>query len=97
MDIIQLKASRDPLTGQSYVPPRALAADGSLRPAALVEVPARGVLYAATSFHGEHYGIVDLDCGSRVQVHLEAGTDRIGERVAAYAVTDKGHPRYRHD
>lgn len=97
MTIIQLKASRDTATGQTYVPPRDLAADGSLRSTTPIEVPAQGVLHSATTFNGEHYGIVDLDCGARVQTLLSPGTDRIGARVHALDVNDKGQARFSHE
>lgn len=96
MIIIQLEASRDPRTGQTYVPPRRLVADGSLRQAEPVEVPAQGVLYSFTTFNQEWYGIVDLDCGSRIQTLLEPGTDRIGERVVARTVSETGQARFSH-
>ncbi len=97
MTVIQLKASRDPVTGQTYVPPRALVADGSLRPATPVEVPAQGVLNSATTFNNEHYGIVDLDCGARVQTLLAPGTERIGARVSATETTARGQARFSHE
>lgn len=96
MSIIQLKASRDPHTGQTYVPPRRLVADGSLRLAELVEVPAQGVLYSATTFNQEWYGIVDLDCGARIQTLLAPGTEKIGERVVACTLTEAGQARFSH-
>ena len=96
MPIIQLKASRDPRTGQTYVPPRRLVADGSLRRAEPVEVPAQGVLYSVTTFNQEWYGIVDLDCGSRIQTLLEPGTDKIGEPVVARTLTEAGQARFGH-
>lgn len=97
MSVIQLKASRDSVTGQTYVPPRALAADGSLRPTEALEVPAQGVLNSSTTFNGECYGIVDLDCGSRIQTLLAPGTDRIGARVVAREVNDRNQPRFSHE
>lgn len=96
MNTIQLQASRDPVTGQTYVPPRTLAADGSLRRAAPVEIPTEGILYSATTFNNEHYGIVDLDCGARVQTLLTPGTERIGERVRATETTQDGRARFSH-
>lgn len=96
MNTLELPASRDPVTGQTYVPPRALAADGSLRPAEPIAVAAVGTLYSATTFNGESYGIVDLDCGSRIQALLVAGTDRIGERVLASERNEAGQPRFQH-
>ena len=94
---IQLDASRDPVTGQVYVPPRTLVADGSLREPEALAVPARGVLYSATTFDGQAYGIVDLDCGARIQTLLEPGPDRIGARVSACAADATGRPRFAHD
>ena len=65
-----LSASRDPLTGQLYVPPRRFAADGSLRECEAVQVAAQGVLLAHTSYGGTAYGLLDLDSGTRIQVRL---------------------------
>lgn len=97
MPTAQLSASRDPVTGQVYVPPRQLVADGSLRPTESVQVPAQGVLYSATRFNEESYGIVDLDCGARIQTRLEPGTDRIGERVRAAVPNGQEPLRFSHD
>ncbi|HEY4664013.1 MAG TPA: hypothetical protein VIG85_03420 [Comamonas sp.] len=97
MTAIVLKASFDPETGQTYVPPRELVADGSLRRAQPVEVAAQGVLFSATTFHKESYGIVDLDCGARVQTLLMPGTDQIGKRVIAREINDKGQARFGHE
>lgn len=97
MNVIQLKASQDVATGQTYVPPRDLAADGSLRITRKIEVPAQGVLYSATTFNGEHYGIVDLDCGARVQSLLAPGTNQLGARVRGLEVNAKGQVRFEHE
>lgn len=97
MNIIQLKASQDVTTGQTYVPARELAADGSLRVTRHIDVPAQGVLYSATTFNGEHYGIVDLDCGARVQTLLSPGTDRLGERVHALDTNSQERVRFSHE
>ena len=97
MTISQLQASRDPVTQQTYIPPRPLVGDGSLREAERVTVPAQGVLFAYTSFQNELYGIVDLDCGSRIQTLLAPGTERIGERVFASSVDEKGQARFGHE
>lgn len=97
MTPLQLDASRDPATGQVYVPPRTLVADGSLREPEALAVPARGVLHSATRFDGQAYGIVDLDCGARIQALLEPGTERLGARVSACAADASGRPRFAHD
>lgn len=96
---IFLKASRDPVTGQTYIPPRDLAADGSLRVCEPVEVPAEGVLHSWTVFNAEAYGIVDLDCGARIQSYLSPGTERIGERCHAVEMVDeaRGRARFAHE
>jgi uncharacterized OB-fold protein len=95
-EVLILQASRDAHTGQVYIPPRALAADGSLRPTQTIEVPAQGVLYSVTSFAGETYGLVDLDCGTRLQVLLEPDTAVIGARVAARGHGADGKLRFAH-
>lgn len=97
MDVIMFNASRDEATGQTYIPPRPLAADGSLRRTLDVQVPAKGVLYSATTFQGEHYGIVDLDCGARIQTRLASGTDRIGARVIARLSDKEGQARFEYE
>ncbi len=97
MTPIQLDAARDPVTGQVYVPPRTFVADGSLREPEALTVPARGVLHSATVFAGQAYGIVDLDCGARIQALLEPGTDGIGARVGARAADEAGRPRFSHE
>lgn len=97
MSIVQLSASRDAQTGQVYVPPRALAADGSLRATENIEVPAQGVLVSWTSFAGEYYGLIDLDCGARIQALLAPGTDKIGTACTAKTADEQGQPRFSHD
>jgi uncharacterized OB-fold protein len=95
--IVQFEAARDPRTGQVYVPFRTLVADGSLREPERIQVPAEGVLYSATTFNGKAYGIVDLDCGGRIQALLEPGTDRIGERVTAMVREEDKEVRFAHE
>ena len=97
MPVVQLDAARDPGTGQVYVPFRSLVADGSLREPEPIQVPAQGVLYSATTFSGQTYGIVDLDCGSRIQALLEPGTDRIGQRVTAKLREGDKEVRFAHE
>ena len=97
MATVQLHASRDPLSGQIYIPPRTFVADGSLREPELLTVPAEGVLFSATTFSGQAYGIVDLDCGARIQTLLAPGTDRIGARVSARAGDDESQARFAHE
>jgi uncharacterized OB-fold protein len=70
MTAARLKASRDEVTGELYVPPRRFAADGSLRECVPCEVPAEGVLASWTTFRGESYGLVDLAGGVRIQTLL---------------------------
>lgn len=98
--VATLSASRDAATGQTYVPPRELAADGSLRACEPIEVPACGVLYSWTEYRGEHYGIVNLDCGARIQVLLAPGEHVIGARCSA-PLTEAGAKitdlRFSHD
>lgn len=99
MPVAQLPASRDPVSGQIYVPPRSFVADGSLREAERFAVPAAGVLFSATTFDGQAYGIVDLDCGARIQSYLSPGTERIGERCHAVEMVDeaRGRARFAHE
>lgn len=97
MPVAQLNASRDPESGQIYVPPRSFVADGSLRKPDLVTVPAQGILYSATTLNGQAYGIVDLDCGARIQTLLTPGTDRIGDRVSARDEVQTTEMRFTHE
>lgn len=78
-----LRGSRDPQTGESYFPERALSVDGRLRELEPVDLATRGVLYSWTSFEGADFGQVDLDDGVRLQVRLGGGPHEIG---AAYAL-----------
>lgn len=91
--MIKLLASRDESTDETYVPPRAYAADGSLRPCTQVEVDGAGVLYSWTSFRGEDYGIIDLKCGSRVQSYLGPGPHAIGSPYVARELVGDGLPQ----
>ena len=82
---VVLPGSKDPVSGEVYVPPRRLAADGSLRECQPVDVPAKGVLASWTSYNGEFYGLVDLSHAVRIQTRLgdgphEVGSDYIGVR-----------------
>jgi uncharacterized OB-fold protein len=82
---VALPGSKDPVSGEVYVPPRRLAADGSLRECQLVEVQAKGVLASWTSYNGEFYGLVDLANAVRIQARLgdgphEMGSDYVGVR-----------------
>ncbi|MFF1819778.1 hypothetical protein ACFVWG_20930 [Kribbella sp. NPDC058245] len=80
-------ASIDPLTKELYVPPRRLAADGSLRRCEPTEILSAGVLRAFTSSGSTFYGLVDLDCEVRVQVRLDEGPHEVG---ATYQAVDPG-------
>lgn len=93
---VTIQASQDAQTGQVYVPPRALAADGSLRPTQPLEISGAGVLYSATTFSGQVYGIVDLDGGARVQALLDGGSYTIGQRVVAVVSTAEKGLRFAH-
>lgn len=91
-----LPASRDELTGEIYVPPRRFAADGSLRETTPVEVPAKGTLASWTNYHGEFYGLIDLDHDARVQVVLGPGPHEIGAGYHGIEQSD-GEVRFFHD
>jgi uncharacterized OB-fold protein len=75
----RLKASRDEMSGEVYVPPRRFASDGSLRECVPCEVPAEGTLVSWTAFQGEFYGLVDLADGIRVQTLLGPGPHEAGQ------------------
>lgn len=86
-----LLGSRDPQTGQVYFPPRALAADGSLRECEPVTLSRTGVLYSYTRMGDKVYGQVDLPEKVRVQSTLAPGQPaEIGAPYRLEAVTDDG-------
>jgi len=75
---VVIEASRDVDSGEVYVPPRRLAADGSLRECAPMSLPARGFLASWTCYEGDYYGLVDLAHGVRIQVLLGPGPHDVG-------------------
>lgn len=79
MNPLRIPGSRDPGTAEVYVPPRRYAADGSLRECEPVLVDAVGTLASWTVHEDEHYGLVDLSDGVRLQALLDPGTHRIGD------------------
>jgi acyl dehydratase len=74
----RLRGSRDPRTGDTYFPQRALSVDGALRELEPVDLAQRGVLHSWTSFDGADFGQVDLADGVRLQARLGAGPHQIG-------------------
>lgn len=66
-----LFGARDDVTGQTYFPPRAFAADGSMRRTQPVSLSRTGILYSWTVLGDQHFGQVDLPEGVRVQCRLE--------------------------
>jgi uncharacterized OB-fold protein len=92
MTVARLKASRDEVSGEVYVPPRRFAADGSLRECVPCEVPAEGILASWTAFQGESYGLVDLAGGIRIQTLLGPGPHEPGQ---AYTGTVEADARTR--
>jgi uncharacterized OB-fold protein len=79
MTLVRLKASRDEMSGEVYVPPRRFASDGSLRECVPCEVPAQGTLVSWTAFQGEWYGLIDLAHGIRIQTLLGPGPHEAGQ------------------
>lgn len=77
----RLRGSRDPRTGETYFPERALSVDGTLVELEPVDLARHGFLYSWTSFDGVDFGQVDLADGVRLQVRLGDGPHEIG---AAY-------------
>jgi uncharacterized OB-fold protein len=92
MTVARLKASRDDVSGEVYVPPRRFAADGSLRECVPCELPADGILVSWTAFQGESYGLIDLADGVRIQTLLGPGPHEPGR---AYVGTTDGDTRTR--
>jgi hypothetical protein len=86
MTVARLKASRDDVSGEVYVPPRRFASDGSLRECVPCDVPAEGTLASWTAFQGESYGLVDLAGGVRIQTLLGPGPHESG--LAYVGTTD---------
>ncbi len=74
----RLRGSRDPRTGETYFPERALSVDGTLSELEPVDLARRGVLYSWTSFDGVYFGQIDVDDGVRLQVRLGDGPHEIG-------------------
>lgn len=72
-----LVGSRDAATGQTYFPPRAYAADGSMRETESVNLSTTGVLYSWTAMGDTHFGQVDLPEGVRIQCELAPGEHEI--------------------
>jgi len=91
----RLLGSRDPATGETFFPPRALAIDGSLRETEPVELSPEGTLHTFTSFMGTDYGQVDLPEGVRVQGVLGAGPHEIGARYVLQIVGEGEDARWR--
>lgn len=90
-----LQGSRDPQSGQTYFPARALVADGSLRKSEPVELSRAGHLVTWTTFAGTCFGQVDLPEGVRIQGRLGDGPHKIG---AAYTLaTDSDGWRFDRD
>lgn len=75
---VVLRGSRDPRSGESYYPERALSVDGSLRELEPVDLARHGRLYTWTTFDGRHFGQIDLDDSVRLQVRLGPGPHEIG-------------------
>jgi hypothetical protein len=88
MTVSPLKASRDEVTGDVYVPPRRFAADGSLRECVPCELAAEGILVSWTAFQGDWYGLIDLADGVRIQTRLGPGPHESGRAYAGTADPD---------
>lgn len=87
-DPLRLLGSRDPVTGDTYYPPRALAVDGSLRALEPVELATGGTLYAWTEFNKVVYGQVDLPEGPRILTRIAPGEQQIGATYVLEADAD---------
>ncbi len=74
----RLRGSRDPRTGETYFPRRALSVDGTLRDLEPVDLAPGAVLHSWTSFDGTDFGQVDLADGVRLQTRLGPGPHQIG-------------------
>ncbi len=89
-----LIGSRDNRTGEVYFPPRAVSADGRLRPCVDVSLSPRGKLYAFTSFAGTTYGQVDLPEGVRILTTLADGDHEI-DADYEFELVDGDNPGWR--
>ena len=87
-DPLRLLGSRDPVTGDTYYPPRPLAVDGSLRTCEPVELSTEGILYAWTEFNKVAYGQVDLPEGPRILTRIAPGEHQIGATYVLEADAD---------
>ncbi len=76
----QLDGSRDPVTGDVFIPPRGLSVDGALRPLEAVRVPAVGVLVDVVQMAERSFGHLDLDAGPRLMIELGPGPHEAGAR-----------------
>jgi uncharacterized OB-fold protein len=90
----ELPASRDPETGDVFVPPRQYAIDGSLRVCEPCVLSAEGVLLSWTTHAGDHFGLLDLAENVRIQALLDSGPHEVGTRYVGNTDTE-GKVRYR--
>lgn len=85
----RLDGSRDPRTGDVFCPPRAFAADGSLRRCEGVSLEGVGTLYSWTRFARMSFGQIDLRDGVRIQTRLDGDDHAIGATYALKPVTNE--------
>jgi acyl dehydratase/uncharacterized OB-fold protein len=85
-----LLGSHDPVTGQTFFPPRTLAVDGSLREIDPVALSPVGTLVAWTTMAGFAFGEVDLPEGVRIQARLEGAQPHDVGRDYRVHVTAEG-------
>lgn len=78
----RLDASRDPVTGDIFVPARWLAADGSLRRCQPHTLAAVGRLHSWTRMGRRYFGQIDLAQGPRIQVTLLGEAHDVGADYA---------------
>lgn len=83
----QLDASRDPLTGDVFVPPRHFSVDGALRVLEPATVLAVGVLAEVVQMGERYYAHLDLLAGPRLMVELGPGPHQPG---AEYRLSEDG-------
>lgn len=94
--VARLAGSRDRQTGAIFCPPRAFAADGSLRRCEEVSLEGIGTLYSWTRFARMSFGQIDLRGGPRIQARLEGDDHVIGATYSLrIAETDTGETEER--
>ncbi|WPB89293.1 hypothetical protein [Streptomyces malaysiensis] len=90
---VVLAGSRDPVTGDVFVPARKLSVDGALRDLQPVDLAAVGTLAEVIAMGAEWFGYVDLVGGARVLTRLGEGPHQVGERYRRSSTEERRFDR----